>query len=265
MRKFLPVLSLAALAACQPPVPNDTLGGVGFGDYDEYHQQREAQLNAERRAQAQAVQPPANYTSPVQEGAGYATASGAPTAGDLAAAGIGQGQLGQPVGAPLNAMGQAVSPSIPDVAPANPVAPVTGEAIAAAPAQSHTGISDENDFAAVASRETIASDKARMEQNRAQYQQIAPTALPERTATSAPNLISYALNAPSRLGQPYYKRGGLALSNSERACARYQSPEDAQLAFLKAGGPEKDRKNLDPDGDGFACTWDPTPFQKVHG
>ena len=37
MRKFLPVLSLAALAACQPPVPNDTLGGVGFGDYDQYH------------------------------------------------------------------------------------------------------------------------------------------------------------------------------------------------------------------------------------
>ena len=132
-------------------------------------------------------------------------------------------------------------------------------------AAGHVGISDEQDFSAVSSRETIESDKERIAQNRAQYQQIAPTALPERTATSAPNLISYALNAPSRLGQPYYKRGGLALSNSERACARYQSPEDAQLAFLKAGGPEKDRKNLDPDGDGFACTWDPTPFQKVHG
>ena len=265
MRKFLPVLSLAALAACQPPVPNDTLGGVGFGDYDQYHQQREAQLNAERRAQAQAVQPPANYTSPVQEGAGYATASGAPTAGDLAAAGIGQGQLGQPVGAPLNAMGQAVSPSIPDVAPANPVAPVTGEAIAAAPAQSHTGISDENDFSAVASRETIASDKARMEQNRAQYQQVQPTDLPERTgaASAAVDLVQYALNAPNRKGETIYPRSRIAISSSERNCGRYDTPEAAQQAFLRAGGPQRDSKNLDPDGDGFACYWDPTPFQKA--
>jgi hypothetical protein len=139
------------------------------------------------------------------------------------------------------------------------------EAAADPAAESHAGISDEQDFSAVSSRETIESDKERIAQNRAQYQVIAPTALPERTETSAPNLISYALNAPSRLGQPYYKRGGLALSSNERACARYQSPEDAQLAFLKSGGPERDRRNLDPDGDGFACTWDPTPFQKVRG
>jgi len=148
--------------------------------------------------------------------------------------------------------------------------PVPDGAMSAVPADpadpaatGHTGISDEQDFGAVASRETIESDKARIEQNRAQYQQIQPTALPERTETAAPSLISYALNAPNRLGQPYYKRGGLALSNSERACGRYDSPEAAQLAFLKAGGPEKDRKNLDPDGDGFACTWDPTPFQTI--
>ena len=42
MRYILPVLSLAALAACQPPVPNDAVGGVGFGDYATYQQQREA-------------------------------------------------------------------------------------------------------------------------------------------------------------------------------------------------------------------------------
>ena len=35
----------------------------------------------------------------------------------------------------------------------------------------------------------------------------------------------------------------------------------AQEAFLKAGGPERDRYGLDPDGDGFACRWDPTPFR----
>ncbi|MCV2865228.1 hypothetical protein [Defluviimonas sp. WL0075] len=174
------------------------------------------------------------------------------------------------------ALGACVSPGANDSyadyqrnyqAGAEPGASATDVAVAeaAAPEAGHVGISDEQDFGAVASRETIESDKQRIAANRSQYQQVAPTALPERTTTSAPNLISYALNAPSRLGQPYYKRGGLTLSNHERACARYQSPEDAQIAFLKAGGPEKDRKNLDPDGDGFACTWDPRPFQKVHG
>ena len=35
----------------------------------------------------------------------------------------------------------------------------------------------------------------------------------------------------------------------------------AAEAFLKAGGPQRDSKKLDPDGDGFACGFDPTPFQ----
>jgi hypothetical protein len=37
----------------------------------------------------------------------------------------------------------------------------------------------------------------------------------------------------------------------------------AQEAFLAAGGPERDRNNLDPDGDGFACWWDPEPFRRA--
>jgi hypothetical protein len=86
--------------------------------------------------------------------------------------------------------------------------------------------------------------------------------LPERTGQAASTIIiEYAISAPNRLGQPMYKRGGLALSSSERACGRYATPSEAQEAFLKAGGPQRDPKNLDPDGDGFACTWDPTPFQ----
>ena len=40
-----------------------------------------------------------------------------------------------------------------------------------------------------------------------------------------------------------------------------RAPTPAQQAFLEAGGPERDRKGLDPDGDGYACAWDPTPFR----
>ena len=46
-----------------------------------------------------------------------------------------------------------------------------------------------------------------------------------------------------------------------RNCAKYVSDAAAQEAFLKTGGPERDRYGLDPDGDGFACRWDPTPFR----
>ena len=39
-------------------------------------------------------------------------------------------------------------------------------------------------------------------------------------------------------------------------------PKPQQIkAFLEAGGPKRDRKGLDPDGDGFACAWDPRPFR----
>ncbi|MCL7465608.1 hypothetical protein [Phaeovulum sp. NW3] len=89
-----------------------------------------------------------------------------------------------------------------------------------------------------------------------------PAATPPATA-AAPNLAAYALQAPNRLGQPVWPRGGLALTNHDRACARFVSSDQAQMEFLRRGGPERDPRNLDPDGDGFACAWDPTPFQSV--
>ncbi|MGB3314964.1 MAG: hypothetical protein WBB85_11170, partial [Albidovulum sp.] len=135
----------------------------------------------------------------------------------------------------------------------------------AAPAVNNTGISDEQDFSAVSTRETIESDKERIAENRAQYQQIQPSALPTRSGGNAARIIEYAVKAPNRLGETIFKRSSLALSNHDRACARYANPEAAQEAFLNSGGPQRDPKNLDPDGDGFACRWDPTPFQKARG
>jgi hypothetical protein len=128
-----------------------------------------------------------------------------------------------------------------------------------------SGISDENSFDAVALRETIESDRARLEANRAAYQQVVLSELPQRSGVSAPNLAAYALSAPNVLGQPIYNRSPIKLFNHERACAKFASPDLAQTDFLSRGGPESDFGNLDPDGDGFACAWDPTPFQRVRG
>ena len=52
---------------------------------------------------------------------------------------------------------------------------------------------------------------------------------------------------------------------SERACAKYSSSDLAQSDFLAQGGPRRDRLGLDPDGDGFACAWNPQPFRAAVG
>ncbi len=120
-------------------------------------------------------------------------------------------------------------------------------------------ISDEQEFSAVSSRETIASDKERIARNRAQYTVISPTAVPQRPGDVGPNIVQFAISTTHAVGTQMYKRSSLRVSGS--ACAKFASPDLAQEAFLAAGGPEKDRKGLDPDGDGFACSWDPRPFR----
>ena len=127
------------------------------------------------------------------------------------------------------------------------------------------GISDEQDFSAVSSRESIESDAARLAAQREQYQVIEPTAVPSRSGAGGPNIVEYALSTSNVPGQAIYRRSALRLSDYNRNCVKYASSDLAQEAFLKAGGPEKDRLNLDPDGDGFACQWDPTPFRTALG
>ncbi len=122
-------------------------------------------------------------------------------------------------------------------------------------------ISDEQDFGAVDSRRSIESDAERLEQNRAQYTVIQPTDLPSRRGTG-PNIVEYAVTTNNPVGVQLYRRIGFNRENRAiRACSKYATSDLAQQAFLAAGGPVRDRKGLDPDGDGFACAWDPTPFR----
>ncbi len=129
---------------------------------------------------------------------------------------------------------------------------------------SNAGISDENSFAAVKTRESIESDAERLARYRAQYQAVEPTAVPVRPAGVGPNIVAYALSQTNPRGTRIYSRSGLSLAGgSQRNCNRFSSPDQAQIAFLEAGGPQKDRQNLDPDGDGYACNWDPAPFRQA--
>jgi hypothetical protein len=155
----------------------------------------------------------------------------------------------QPVGAPLSAI------------PAATAAPV-----AAAPLRNNPGISDEQNFDAVSARETIESDAERLARLRAEYQVIAPEAIPERDGDTGPNIVAFALQTTNAVGQPVYRRSGFrADARFQSACARYATADEAQRAFLERGGPEEDRMGVDPDGDGFACFWDPSPFRAARG
>lgn len=133
---------------------------------------------------------------------------------------------------------------------------------ATAPLFNNPGLSDEQDFDAVADRQSIESDAARLERNRALYQVIEPTSLPRRPGSNAPNIVEYAIQTNNPVGVQLYNRGPFATqSRFERNCQKFASDAAAQEAFLAKGGPERDRQGLDPDGDGFACYWDPTPFR----
>lgn len=85
--------------------------------------------------------------------------------------------------------------------------------------------------------------------------------LPVQKSSSGPNIVQFALSTSHAVGTPMYPRSSLQLKNADRACAAFSSSDQAQIAFLQAGGPEKDRKGLDPDGDGYACSWTPVPFR----
>lgn len=126
----------------------------------------------------------------------------------------------------------------------------------------NTGISDEQDFDAVAGRETIESDAERRVEQASQYQIVDPGAVPMRQGDTGPNIVDYALNAPNSLGQEWYSRFKYSgQSRYERNCSKYTSSDEAQRDFLARGGPERDIRGIDPDGDGFACAWDPAPFR----
>lgn len=124
------------------------------------------------------------------------------------------------------------------------------------------GISAENDFGAVSSERSIEEDAARVAANRQAYTVIEPTAVAPRPMNDGATLVEFALSTSNRVGQPLYSRLMIgAESRFNRNCAKYPSPDVAQEAFLNRGGPERDPMGIDPDGDGFACYWDPAPFR----
>jgi hypothetical protein len=233
MRAALFVAGFLAVSACAPTVPNSA-AGVGFGDYDAYQNRQ-----AEREAALAGLRQPA---------------------GGAESAGTRQSDEQQLAAEAL----AAVRPGA--VLDTGPIVP-QGAAAPAGIGPTTPRISDEQDFDAVAARETIESDAERLRRQAAQYQIVEPEALPQRSGGSRPNIVRYALDTTHPVGTKIHPRSGLGGSRDRtlRNCASYVSPDLAQEDFLARGGPQRDRRGLDPDGDGYACGWDPTPFRAALG
>ncbi len=248
-KSMLVIGAVLVLSACASrPVP-DSGAGVGFGDYQEYEIQR-ARREAELRGDIPSGPVVAPGTDPLGGNEGFVTTN------DLNQAGIGDDEV----------VTEARTPTRPPSDEA--IANGRSGFVEASPANdapevfNNPGISDEQDFTAVSSRESIESDAARRQQQQAAYQVVTPTAVPERSGRAGPNIVQYALEAPNAKGQEWYSRSLLSGQNRfQRNCAKYANPDAAQRDFLARGGPERDRLGLDPDGDGFACGWDPAPFR----
>ena len=237
MRYLLISAALVALAGCETTVP-DSGAGVGFGDYDTYQKQRAAR-EAELRGAAIPAAP--GVSSQALDSSGAPLSAGSDVAREtqavLAATRSNSGQ------SPL------------DASPSNP-APVQ--------LNNPAGISKENDFSAVGARRTIQDDAALRAQQQAQYQVIQPTALPSRSGSDGPSIVEFALSTSHPRGASQYSRSNFnAQARYQKNCAKDPSPDLAQTEFLSSGGPQKDKLGLDPDGDGYACSWDPTPFRKA--
>lgn len=123
------------------------------------------------------------------------------------------------------------------------------------------GISRSQSFEVVSERETIESDAAKIRAQRELYEFAKPKPLPERDSKA--NVAQFALSTVHSVGEKKYNRSPFGGLSTNRRCARYDTPNDAQQAFLDAGGPRNDRLGLDPDGDGFACDWSPEVFRQM--
>ena len=233
MKRILPLIAVLGLAACSPQVP-DSGTGVGFENYDVYL--------AKQQARNQALQ-------------------------------TGQPAIVQPSSVPNLSVTPATVPAVPQtpeqqtasaaVAAIGGTQPVVQTQVASAPAQAadNPDLSDEQDFQAVSSRQTIQSDAERRASQSAQYEVVAPTAVPSRPRKGAQTPIEFAVSTSHPIGQKVYRRSPFSADKSARACARFTSGEAAQDAFMKAEGPKRDKLGLDPDGDGYACNWDPSVYR----
>lgn len=277
-------LALLGLAACSTgpeSYASMTQTGVGFGDYQQYLRQRETARQsavpysvppeAQQRilppgampaqapstldavpVRARPVPPPVPAATPTPAVTPMRTVAVAPIATQPLA----------PAGAPPMAAPMRTAAAQPAPQPAATVA-FAGTAAGTVETAPRSSIRDQNVFHGGASQR-VAPGSVGGARGPAPAEIVTVTSVPPPSESGGPNLIAYALGATGAVGTETYRRlNPLRWSRWQDACLRYRNQDAAQLAFLSNGGPQRDPDNLDPDGDGYACWWDPRPIRQA--
>lgn len=215
--------ALLALAACGTgPAPNDVAEGVGFSDYEAYQARR------------------AELASPPAPGAPVRTAQTALPPADVASEPFATERFD------TVAAGQTWVP----------VAPATGGTPTRAA---------QTDVASLASAAIAEAERGTAEPGlppvAASGDDFVAPPLPEGMAVLGANVVAFALSTGNAVGERVHARFPLRLGRPEVRCRDFRTTDLAQDWFLTNDGPERDRAGLDPDGDGFACNWDPERYR----
>ena len=84
----------------------------------------------------------------------------------------------------------------------------------------------------------------------------------EKIKRQSVNLAVFARSVSNKLGEKIYYRNFIS-SGAGSGCEKFSNKNSAQIFFLENGGPKNDFYNMDVDGDGFACKWDPAIYRKI--
>ncbi len=85
----------------------------------------------------------------------------------------------------------------------------------------------------------------------------------EKIEPQSINLAVFARSVTNKVGEKIYYRNFLNADVGSN-CRKFSNKNAAQSFFLKNGGPKNDYHNIDVDGDGFACKWDPEIYRKIN-
>ena len=85
----------------------------------------------------------------------------------------------------------------------------------------------------------------------------------EKITLKSVNLAVFARSVSNKVGEKIYYRNFLSTENNS-SCKKFSNKNAAQIFFLENGGPKNDYHNLDVDGDGFACKWNPSIYRKIN-
>ena len=84
----------------------------------------------------------------------------------------------------------------------------------------------------------------------------------EKIKRQSVNLAVFARSVSNKLGEKIYYRNFI-VREAGSGCKKFSDQNAAQIFFLENGGPINDFHDMDVDGDGFACKWDPAIYRKI--